>query len=194
MCSLSIPYFNLSISVHPCEQNKAGCEHICKRKGDNAICKCREGFKLAGDGKLCVKVHPCDQESNGGCSQQCIKTRKEEEMEEEEEESGFQCKCNEGFELEEDGKTCQMIHPCDRKANGGCNQICKKNGKDAVCLCRNGFVMSADNETCVPVHPCDKPTKGGCDQMCNKKGDGRLCSCKDGFELEEDGRTCEKSE
>ena len=40
------------------------------------------------------------------------------------------------------------VHPCDTKKKGGCGQICKKKGDDAVCECKVGFTLAADNKAC----------------------------------------------
>ena len=45
------------------------------------------------------------------------------------------CGCNEGYELKEDKKTCQKIHPCDKETKGGCEQVCNKDGEKAKCSC-----------------------------------------------------------
>ena len=35
-----------SLSVHPCDKDdKGGCEQVCEKKGEEAVCKCNEGFK-----------------------------------------------------------------------------------------------------------------------------------------------------
>ena len=39
--------------VHPCDKEHGGCEQICQKKGNEALCKCRPGFLLAEDGKRC---------------------------------------------------------------------------------------------------------------------------------------------
>ena len=41
---------------------KAGCQHICEEKGEDAVCKCRDGFELSPNGKTCdqSKYFPCD--------------------------------------------------------------------------------------------------------------------------------------
>ena len=45
--------------IHPCDtENKAGCEHICQKKNEKAVCKCKPGYTLKEDGKSCRK---------GGC-------------------------------------------------------------------------------------------------------------------------------
>lgn len=43
-----------------------------------------------------------------------------------------------------------LVHPCDRNDNGGCNQICNKDGDDVQCGCAAGFKFADnDNKTCV---------------------------------------------
>ena len=42
-----------------------------------------------------ILVHPCDKENKGGCSQICNKKGDE-----------ALCACDEGFELDTDGQTC----------------------------------------------------------------------------------------
>ena len=45
-----------------------------------------------------VRVHPCDKENRGGCTQTCTKSGEKAE-----------CACNEGYFLENDGKTCGLF-------------------------------------------------------------------------------------
>ena len=41
------------------------------------------------------------------------------------------------------------VHPCDRgEWNGGCEQTCKKNNKEAYCECNDGFKLSKDGFKC----------------------------------------------
>ena len=59
---------------------------------------------------LVIKVHPCDRDDNGGCTQRCVKTVVEADKEEEEEEvdHAYKCECGKGFKLGYDGKTCHL--------------------------------------------------------------------------------------
>ena len=184
-----INIFNPLVSVHPCDEKNGGCEHECVRKGTNAVCKCKEGFKLNADGKTCNKIHPCDKKDNGGCSHTCLKIEAEEE--EEEETEGYKCACPTGFSLDEDMKTCEPVHPCDTTNKGGCEHICTKDGKKTVCSCKKGFTLEEDGESCEQIHPCDEPNKGGCEQICSRKGLEAVCKCRPRFLLKEDNRTCE---
>ncbi len=43
---------------------------------------------------ICI-VHPCDTVSQGGCTQLCKKRKQK-----------YQCACEDGFELGNDGKSC----------------------------------------------------------------------------------------
>ena len=58
------------------------------------------------------------------------------------------CKCPEGFELDENMKTCEKVHPCDTNAKGGCEDICKKNGTGVNCACKEGHRLNKDGRTC----------------------------------------------
>ena len=37
-----------------------------------------------------------------------------------------------------------LVHPCDRKNKGGCDQICTKNGDKYTCSCKSGFRLTSD--------------------------------------------------
>ena len=46
----------LLLLVHPCDQgNNGDCEQNCTKKGDEAVCECGPGYKLADDKKTCEK-------------------------------------------------------------------------------------------------------------------------------------------
>ena len=92
-----------------------------------------------------------------------------------------------------------LVHPCDRKDNGGCSHKCvtteAEEEEEVVgykCVCPKGFVLEEDMKTCEMVHPCDRPNKGGCQHICTKDANKAICSCKKGFTLEEDGQSCEE--
>ena len=175
--------------MHPCDEKNGGCEHTCLRKGAKAVCSCNKDFELNADAKTCKKVHPCDKKDNGGCSHNCVKLGMTAEEEEEEDEEGYKCTCPKGFNLDEDMKTCEPVHPCDKPNKGGCQHICNKDGKKTVCSCKKGFTLEEDGESCEPVHPCDRDDKGGCDQICAKKGEDAVCKCNKNFILQ-GNKTC----
>ena len=39
--------------VHPCEIKNGGCKEECKKKGNEALCGCKEGFEFEEDGETC---------------------------------------------------------------------------------------------------------------------------------------------
>ena len=41
-----------------------------------------------------------------------------------------------------------LVHPCEKDDNGGCLQICIKNGTAVVCECNENFKLAADGSTC----------------------------------------------
>ena len=83
-------------------------------------------------------MHPCDNKDKQLCSQICNKKGEKHE-----------CSCEDNFELEEDGKTCVKVHPCDQEDMAGCQHKCTKLAGDAFkCSCRTGFLLKKDNKTC----------------------------------------------
>ena len=103
--------------------------------------------------------HPEDVDecstNNGGCEQTCTN-----------EEGSFQCSCDSGFTLDDDGLNCNgKIHSniisyrvpfafyksdvdeCDVD-NGGCDQICTNSEGSFQCSCNPGFVLGSDGFTC----------------------------------------------
>jgi len=123
------------------------------------------------------EIDPC-LDGNGGCSQECINDQGQ-----------ARCRCDTGFSLGRDGKTCEEIDPC-LDGNGGCSQECINDRGQVRCRCNTGFVLGRDGKTCEEIDPC-LDGNGGCSQECiNDKGQAR-CRCNTGFSLGRDGKTCE---
>ena len=40
------------------------------------------------------------------------------------------------------------MHPCDKGNNGGCDQVCNKNGNSSSCSCNDGYKLAVDEVTC----------------------------------------------
>ena len=127
-------------------------------------------------------MHICDRGQNGGCEQICNKKGNQ-----------ATCSCKKGFDLSEDGKSCEEVHPCDI-ANGGCQQKCERKGNTARCACEDGFTLEEDGKSCEKIHPCDQDEVKVCDQICNKKQNKYECSCKVDFKLANDSKTCVEGE
>jgi len=63
-----------------------GCEQNCLETLEGPVCYCKEGYKLAKDGKSCEDIDECQE--FGRCSQLC-KNKK----------GGYECSCKEGYLL-----------------------------------------------------------------------------------------------
>ena len=66
--------------------------------------------------------------------------------------SGAQCFCSQGYQLEQDGKTCTQLgggggNSCNNN-NGGCEQVCSPNqfGGPPQCACTRGYVSTERND------------------------------------------------
>jgi hypothetical protein len=70
----------------------------------------------------------------------------------------FKCSCRNGFFLKKDNKTCEKVHPCDRKEKGGCQQACVKDGNKFECKCKHPeFKLAEDGKNCIPfTHATDR--------------------------------------
>src|SRR5690606_39811578 len=76
---------------------------------------------------------PCD---TAGCAQTCTNG-----------DGGVSCGCEDGFELNADGTSCDDIDEC-ADANGGCAQACTNVAGGLSCGCEDGFVLNADGTNC----------------------------------------------
>lgn len=41
-----------------------------------------------------------------------------------------------------------IVHACDKGNNGGCSQVCEKDGEAFECKCNKGFKLLSDKVTC----------------------------------------------
>ncbi|XP_034436065.1 thrombomodulin-like [Hippoglossus hippoglossus] len=175
-----------------CEVFKGGCEHSCNQTTRTCICPegqalhpnsitcakdpsdgfphaggCARGYKLAQDGKRCVDVDEC-KEGGDPCTaegQECLNT-----------EGGFECRCRDGFDMEEgacvDVAICIM---CE-------HMLCVKPTGVYECACREGFRVSAKDPTKCKRH-C---TERDCEAVCTDDKDVQSpdmldCECPEGY-------------
>ena len=127
-------------------------------------------------------VNEC-QTNNGDCEQVCTDLT-----------VGFECGCNEGFVLNDDGQSCDELpdgaicaDDCIWAADGSCDD----GGPDsAFSACQFG----ADCTDCGPrtlVNECET-NNGGCAQICTDSPGGFECDCDEGFCLNADGKSCDE--
>lgn len=84
---------------NPCETNNGGCDHFCTYNFNEAVCSCREGFKLEDDGKTCANIDEC--ETHGICSHKCIDTV-----------GSYKCECLPGYSVDRTRHNlCKAIGP-----------------------------------------------------------------------------------
>lgn len=154
---------NISCSRHPC----ADCAQGCQQEADGRyVCQCNNGSRLAQDGKSCVDVdeceeqHPCTAEG-----QECVNIRE-----------GFECRCQDGFELE-DGE-CVNVTICEK-----CEHMdCRKLSGVYQCVCRKGFRVSARDPTKCEQHCTERDCPARCvpNPELDKK-DMHQCFCPEGY-------------
>nr|XP_032810678.1 matrilin-4-like [Petromyzon marinus] len=100
----------------------------------------------------------------------------------------YTCRCDNGYELKEDGKSCRLVDPCALEGHG-CEHECFGEGGVVRCRCMDGFVLDVDKKSCRIADPC---TLGehGCEHRCVSTPDSYFCKCDEGFVLNDDERTC----
>ena len=80
-------------------------------------------------------VNECAADTDN-CDQTCTNTM-----------GSFQCGCNSGFMLSNDGRTCVNIDECTLGTNN-CEQMCVDTDGGFRCECDSGFQLNADQATC----------------------------------------------
>ena len=80
-------------------------------------------------------VNECETEANN-CDQLCENTV-----------GSFQCGCNEGYFLNNDGKTCEDVNECTRDTDN-CQQGCTNTIGSFECTCFTGYELNDDQRTC----------------------------------------------
>uniref|UniRef100_A0A3Q1I1W3 Epidermal growth factor n=1 Tax=Acanthochromis polyacanthus TaxID=80966 RepID=A0A3Q1I1W3_9TELE len=84
--------------IIPCEGNMTKCGHGCLATENGSVCVCPEGSILQEDGQACTG---CSSTDRGGCSQLCTPVTP----------SRWQCDCQPGYQLHQDGKRCIASGP-----------------------------------------------------------------------------------
>jgi len=112
---------------------------------------------------------------NGLCEQSCY----------DEAPGKVTCSCVQGYQINNDGKTCYDTDECALH-NGGCDQTCITQGSWYRCECDKGFSLDKNGYSCRANNLCDDGTLK-CEQGCvfNK------CTCKEGYSLNKDGLHCD---
>ncbi|XP_047467891.1 complement component C1q receptor [Mugil cephalus] len=153
-----------------CKINNGGCQHLCQQTTDTDVqCLCKDGYDLEEDGLSCRRTHLCGPDT---CEHQCVIK-----------ESGFSCKCPEGFKLHQNQRNCYDIDECKSKACG--DHLCLNTHGSYKCVCNEGYKMV--DGRCDNVDECAQLR---CDHICLNDSGSYSCSCNEGFALSNDGYSC----
>ncbi|XP_067144345.1 low-density lipoprotein receptor-related protein 4-like [Centruroides vittatus] len=80
----------------PCREDGFPCQHLCLTTTTGQRCACKDGYRLATDGRSCIDIDECEEE--GTCSQECQNTV-----------PSFLCSCVKGYRLRADGHRCKAM-------------------------------------------------------------------------------------
>ncbi|XP_074652145.1 uncharacterized protein LOC141906736 [Tubulanus polymorphus] len=143
------------------------CPQGCQGRGSCSqpgVCACHTGYSPP----RCNDINECAQ-NNGGCQYRCVNTV-----------GSFDCKCQTGFQLKSDRRTCTPVcFSSTTCPNGG------KCERPNYCSCPVGF----SQPKCEDINECSK-NNGGCQHTCINNLGSFKCACKPGYLLQSDGKTC----
>nr|XP_046228940.1 thrombomodulin-like [Scatophagus argus] len=148
-----------------CEVLQGGCEYSC-----NSTCHCPARQTLHPNNITCSK-DPCAE-----CAQEC---QREGDI--------YVCKCNRGYRLAQDGRSCVDVNECEEdNPCTGEGEECKNTQGDFECGCEDGF--EAEDGVCVNIAICES-----CEHMlCDKFNGVYKCMCREGFKVsDKDPTKCE---
>lgn len=86
-----------------------------------------------------------DECENQVCHQKCINTW-----------GSFNCVCEQGYNMEPDGRTCTDIDECSifRGRGNLCVGICVNDPGSFKCTCPDGYLLASDKRTCQDIDEC----------------------------------------
>ncbi|RCN38408.1 calcium binding EGF domain protein [Ancylostoma caninum] len=129
----------------------------CQNTVGSFICKCKEGFELAADGRRCEDINECER-GTARCEQKCINIP-----------GSYQCICDRGYTVGSDGRTCEDIDECALWAGSGsdlCMGGCVNTKGSYLCQCPPGYKIQPDGRTCVDVDECALGECQGHERIC----------------------------
>ncbi|CAG0882698.1 unnamed protein product, partial [Darwinula stevensoni] len=149
------------------------CSHLCIPIGvDSYRCDCPLGHRLGHDEKTCYPEDPsagCERENP--CEQICQDGPN----------SGIRCLCNPGYQLADDGISCQDVDECVVGVDvcGGLGQACMNTQGSYSCFRPDGSSVAPRDalEPRIPSNDIRNP--------------GQRLECPAGFAFDLNSRTCE---
>ncbi|XP_023931784.1 uncharacterized protein LOC106153735 isoform X3 [Lingula anatina] len=102
--------------------------------------------------------------NQGECEQVCVNSY-----------LSYHCKCNAGYQLTDNKKSCSDKNECDQN-HGGCEQQCYNAEGTYVCACNSGYRLSPDRHSCEDIDEC-AVSSGGCNtsQTCINTRGSHIC-------------------
>ncbi|XP_071816698.1 uncharacterized protein [Apostichopus japonicus] len=120
--------------------------------------------------------------NNGGCAYTCRTDNR----------GRVQCECPEGFNLNQDGRSCDDFDECQEQQP--CAHVCSNTPGSYRCECWEGYQLADDGKTCEDINECND-NNGGCQDDCRNLPGSYYCTCSDQNKvLMSDGLTCEVSQ
>lgn len=145
------------------------CAHACHENEGSYACTCRQGFKLAADGRSCVDFNECtDARQCPGHNSRCVNTV-----------GGFQCVCKDGYSNM--GGVCVDVNEC---LQAPCEHNCDNLPGSYRCWCYNGYKEDPQEPHRCKLHCGERECQAECDP-----NDRYQCYCPDGYILEERDQT-----
>uniref|UniRef100_A0A8C0WCK9 Pro-epidermal growth factor n=1 Tax=Castor canadensis TaxID=51338 RepID=A0A8C0WCK9_CASCN len=171
--------------VDPCLHQNGGCEHICQGRFGMAHCSCREGFRKAPDGKMCLALKDQRKLAGGeaGLSNQTTpldnvsKIRASEDNITESQHTLM-------VEIMVSGTNNEFSNQddCAPERCGGHARCVSEGEEAATCQCLNGF--AGDGKLCSDIDECEMgstvcpPASSKC---INTEG-SYVCQCSEGYQ------------
>ncbi|XP_065910791.1 mucin-like protein isoform X2 [Dysidea avara] len=130
--------FVLAVDNRTCEAvtscSTSSCEHGCAVGGGDEICFCPLHYQVdPSDMTRCIDIDECAE--LGACEQNCINT-----------DGSFECSCDSGYELDNDGRSCNDINECLSSITScPSNMICINTDGGYNCDCPPGTVRNGSN-------------------------------------------------
>ncbi|XP_038057867.1 fibrillin-2-like isoform X2 [Patiria miniata] len=173
-CSAGNVVGTLPNCLSTCGHQNGGCQQICRNGDHGAICSCRDGYKLASDGKTCQDFDECS--TNVGkrpCQHICYNSP-----------GSFVCYCHSGYNLAPNKTSCiQNQGRCNCGEHGKCVHAW---GVAERCRCIAGYEASTDGFRCLaPQCDCGSGSTG-----CKEIDGLKKCTCAPGYRTSSNGTEC----
>ncbi|XP_047430165.1 thrombomodulin-like [Mugil cephalus] len=154
-----------------CDINEGGCEYRCGVGPDKApSCYCPPGKTVNTVNEVTCEVQVTDEPCLAlRCDHFCYEVG-----------GSYECACDHGFQLGDDGRSCLDVNDCaDKRQCPGENLMCVNTVGRFECVCKPGYIMKEGE--CEDEDEC---TSAPCEHKCINTPGSYSCSCYDGFRVD----------